>query len=364
MLSGDNGILQKATDAKENTIVENEKEQIELAYISAAINKLGNHVTDLDLQNELNKSVGQDKTNVKQNDNNTLNVLFYDTNNNYYINGSGKTSKIDENTQYVKDNIKIGDYINYNINYTDIKSLYEYSSENGWRLLYYGFDDDDPDLCNLRIISTGVPCGIYINANNIGNLVTDKSDEYVGTDGLWAGNQYQVEKYSEYCGYTNLYNPNMKISSGLYYNFEKIIFSGSTPEEVGWKNLGYFKKVNNIEPSSNTTGNIFRLNELSSKITNIRTITLIDMNQNETANVDEPATGLYILQNNIAKNAEDYWIASPKVGYTGTIYKCSGDQIQKSGFAGDTYYDGLRVIVELKNVKLKYDEKTKIWNIE
>ena len=52
----------QTTKAKEETIVGQEKEQIEMAYISAAINKLGDDVTDADLQTELEKTVGKSKT--------------------------------------------------------------------------------------------------------------------------------------------------------------------------------------------------------------------------------------------------------------------------------------------------------------
>lgn len=52
----------QSTKAKEETIIGQEKEQIEMAYISAAINKLGDSVTSTDLQTELEKAVGTSKT--------------------------------------------------------------------------------------------------------------------------------------------------------------------------------------------------------------------------------------------------------------------------------------------------------------
>ena len=94
MLSGDNGLLTKAGQAKEDSIVGEEKEQVELAYISAAVKKLGNDVTYSELQEELNISVGTNKTTVTPNANNTLNVLFKDTEHNYNVN-NGKVAKIE-----------------------------------------------------------------------------------------------------------------------------------------------------------------------------------------------------------------------------------------------------------------------------
>ena len=60
MLSGDNSILQKATDAKKGTVVGQEKETIALAYNSALAKKVSNGnsdaVTDIELNDELNNS--------------------------------------------------------------------------------------------------------------------------------------------------------------------------------------------------------------------------------------------------------------------------------------------------------------------
>jgi len=106
MLSGDNGLLKRAGDARDDTVVGQEKEQVELAYISAAVKKLGTDVTDEDLQIELNASVGNNKTKVTTNSNNTLNVLFKDTQHNYNVN-NGQVAKVDVDD--TNDGIYIGE---------------------------------------------------------------------------------------------------------------------------------------------------------------------------------------------------------------------------------------------------------------
>ena len=93
MLSGDNGLLKRAGDARDETIVGQEKEQVELAYISAAVKKLGDNVTEGELQIELDSSVGNDKTDVSTNDNDTLNVYFTDTKHNYNVDSNGNVKK-------------------------------------------------------------------------------------------------------------------------------------------------------------------------------------------------------------------------------------------------------------------------------
>ena len=83
MLTGDNGILTRAGEANDDTVVGQEKESVELAYISATMKKIGDSVTATDLQTELNSSVGDGETSVRGT--NKLYVHFNDTNHDYTI---------------------------------------------------------------------------------------------------------------------------------------------------------------------------------------------------------------------------------------------------------------------------------------
>ena len=56
MLTGNNGFYGQASKTKEETIVGQEKEQVEIAYASATVDKLGDNITSEDLQEELDKS--------------------------------------------------------------------------------------------------------------------------------------------------------------------------------------------------------------------------------------------------------------------------------------------------------------------
>lgn len=88
-----NGIIQKSKDARNIAIESDEKEKVEMAYVSAAIKKLGDRVTENDLQEELNNSVGSGKTEVTVNGDDTLNVLFSDTEHNFNVD-EGKVEKV------------------------------------------------------------------------------------------------------------------------------------------------------------------------------------------------------------------------------------------------------------------------------
>ena len=94
-----NGIIQKSKEARSETIFADEKEKVEMAYVSAALKKLGDTVTAEELQEELDLSVGTGKTVVTTNGDGTLNVLFNATENNYNVD-EGTVEKVEiDNTK-------------------------------------------------------------------------------------------------------------------------------------------------------------------------------------------------------------------------------------------------------------------------
>lgn len=103
------GIINHAKNARKETAIANEKDEIAVSFASAKIRTLGDEVTAVDLQEEMNNSLGLDKngnTKVEINDNGdgTLTVLFKETNNNYNVdNGVAIQEKIDTSTIAVFD---------------------------------------------------------------------------------------------------------------------------------------------------------------------------------------------------------------------------------------------------------------------
>ena len=134
MISGNNGILQRASDAKEETIIGQEKEQVELAYVSAAVKKLGDHVTGEELQHELDLSVGAGKTEVEGQT--ILDVLFTDTNHSYTI----ENGKVEKNGPVVNP-----------FNPDEWESAWVYTEEGKWSGKIT--EKNDPLLENYDIIA-------------------------------------------------------------------------------------------------------------------------------------------------------------------------------------------------------------------
>ncbi len=96
-LTGENGILTKASEASRETEIANEQEQVSLAYIAASSGKWGEEITPEDIQKELEKLVGENKTETTENGNGTINVEFLETKNNYNIDEEGKVAQVDKN---------------------------------------------------------------------------------------------------------------------------------------------------------------------------------------------------------------------------------------------------------------------------
>lgn len=132
MLSGDNGILKQAGNAKTQTDIAEEKEQVELAYLSAAVKKLGDDIDKDDLQAELNSSVGINKTLVTGES--TFNVYFNDTDHNYNVNGGIVTRVEDGERIEIAPITAIGGEFDYNVTGISTK----------WELFYY--DETKKDI--------------------------------------------------------------------------------------------------------------------------------------------------------------------------------------------------------------------------
>jgi len=175
MLSGNNSILSRAGQAKDESVVGQEKEQVELAYVSVAVNKLGNDVTDGELQTELNKSVGDGKTDVSTNDDDTLNVYFIDTEHNYNVN-NGNVTKVE-----MTDSSE------------DLKKLKQYFMGKGYSGFMEDIYDEDDNLVsrhckNNEIIpdaSTSiqfVEYGIKYHNRKYDIIGNGEGDDYVVTD--------------------------------------------------------------------------------------------------------------------------------------------------------------------------------------
>ena len=101
-LTGENGILTKATTAKEQTVIGQEKEAISLAYTACKAEDMEDVVTNTELQTELEK--GQNNVQVTMSGDDLI-VWFKDTGHRYTVKQDGKIEQIGDMTPEEADKI-------------------------------------------------------------------------------------------------------------------------------------------------------------------------------------------------------------------------------------------------------------------
>jgi len=192
MLSGDNNILQKATDAKTETEKGQEKEIVALAYNSALAKKVSNGnstaVTGSELDDELNSL----EANAK-NDNPIL-VTFVTSKRQYKVYSSGTIEYAGINSevetqgktllQALKDgDISIGDFVNYKApNVTASVTADESGAESNQTISYT--TEQSSNLMAWRILGYGNSSGeLTSNKNEATNVLlisaTGTDDQYL-----------------------------------------------------------------------------------------------------------------------------------------------------------------------------------------
>ena len=85
-------LFSKAKEAKLETEIATEKEQVQLAYLDAKMENLGERITEEQLQESLDKTVGEDKTKAIE-DNESFFIKFKESGRYYEINDSGNIAE-------------------------------------------------------------------------------------------------------------------------------------------------------------------------------------------------------------------------------------------------------------------------------
>ena len=116
-LTGDNGILTKAIDAKTSTEIGEEKEKIELSTVGALSKDNGGKIKRNYLNDELTNYIGTEGTDYSLSGSETAPfvVKYLDSGRSYVIDEDGNVSEYVDVAEYVK----VGDYVNYNPTVSD-----------------------------------------------------------------------------------------------------------------------------------------------------------------------------------------------------------------------------------------------------
>lgn len=140
--------------------------------------------------------------------------------------------------------LQIGDYINYDVAYTDINVGYDFSTntpEKAWRILDVGTKNIDGTYSNVKIISTLVPAKL-------------KTDNYEGTQQPKYNYEDLTENFEqmEFSNSGKYMNPDNDIAKIEYY---EIIKEG---QDVG----------------DETTGAVFKIDGIADKVTSLSRVEL------------------------------------------------------------------------------------------
>ena len=264
-LTGQNGILTQAGNAKAETIISQEKEQVEMAYVSATINKLGENVTASELQSELDRTVGDKETKVTSLDI-ILYVTFVNTKHNYSVN-NGKIDKVDsipepeytgliitaetEGVSFTKsDGITEGDLNNIEMGDIVIYGDYEYRYNQGCS--WY----QDP----------GSPA-VYSWYNN--------NQNGWGVKVLEGWNDSTKTEYGEICG--TIFGKPVTNLKNTFYGCSKLEVAPKIPNSV--TNLdATFAGCSNLSSISAIPRSVINMNATFSQCTNLSGVIKIDAN--------------------------------------------------------------------------------------
>lgn len=367
-LMGDNGIINKSTEAKENREKMDIDEKIELAIRnSIGIDGALQNETIKDNLNKIENIAGVPEEILDSSY--PLKVTVNDKYS-YVINKDGtigekeETEKPEEPEEppITTTEIEIGDYIQYNVNYTDVNTEYKFTAQNGWRVLDKGKSNGDGTFNGVKLISTGVPAEFNYSFNTIKELEKDESR----TSGKWAGNKEQRQQYIEQFNLSNsIDDENIYAAAGMWYNFNQMRFNKvESINQVIPENEGKYISINGKDEEI-LTGNAF----LAEGAKEAHILTLSELNiargqeEDSTKAVDEEeiAEGLFYVkklsQFNYTENTSMYcWLATPNQKNAEDLKR-----ISNSGSIGnkDEYECSIRVVISLEdNVKItKVDEK-------
>ena len=108
MLIGDNGILTKATEAKDKTEEGEEEEKVKLSVAGALAKDNGGEIKEGYLDEELASQFGKKGTDYSLEGSGPFTVTIIESGRNYLINEDGTLGEVVE-----REGIKVGDYVNY-----------------------------------------------------------------------------------------------------------------------------------------------------------------------------------------------------------------------------------------------------------
>lgn len=205
-LTGQNGILTQANNAKTSTEIGDEKEKVELSAISALAKDNGGEIKRDYLNNELTSYIGTEGTDYSLSQTAPFVVKYLDSGRSYLIDENGNVSEYVNIAEYVK----VGDYVAYT---PDDKADDEYYDKFGET--YSGYANGNigqDDTLKWRVLNINIDGTVDL----ISDKPTSKSVYFKGARGYNNG----VAILNDYC--KTMYSNESKGAVARSLNIEDI----------------------------------------------------------------------------------------------------------------------------------------------
>ena len=323
MLSGDNSILQKATDSKTQTGIGQEKEALSLAYNSCTINKItkGENITDLQLRNEL-KSNGYKNTSVVKNGN-KFKVTF-ESGNIYTIRDDGTVSKyekVEPTSVYAKLYTTDGILMLSSTNYTD-ETLGEYADygDVSQKVDYYAESRMGPEKL-YGDYPGWIDENIYMPANSkVKKIIIHDRISPTNTSYWFAGcNEVQEIEGIQYLDTSNV--TNMKYMFRYCYGLKELDLSNFDTENVT-NMYGMFHACEGLSSLDLSSFNTKNVSDMGFMFGGLKLDTL-DLSNLNTSNVTNMSNMFYQCINLVNLNITG-WDTSKVENMSFMFYSCTG----------------------------------------
>lgn len=306
LVVGENGILLKVQDAKKHTALVQTKEQIKLAIIASRMDGENDFkINETIFEEELRNDFGEKVIIKKQGENNSLPWIITVDEYKFEASSNGVEEIITDGKA------EIGDYVEYDVSYSDMYTRYEFSKSDGWRIISTGTKNSDGTYSNAKIVSTGVPAKLYYYSDSAPTVASNASS-------LWWGNLTLVnsENGLNLESWSKAYSPYFTIY-GLKHNFSSIPFSNT---DTNTYNTVYYTAITNKEATSTTTGDIFKTSQASEvhnlsleEINETRGYDSLDMTQ--VTLTSDGDTGLFYLKDLANENTNYKYTESTRAYY-------------------------------------------------
>ena len=344
MLSGDNGILQKATDAKEQSGIGQEKEIVALAYNSVLAKKVSNgDSTPVTLEDMNTELTNQGAT---ASGSNPIKVTFTASKRQYTINNGSieyvgiesNNNQDDDSTEYDYTSLSVGDYIsNYpvyydNVNATSGIDLTPQEKYKGWRVL-------STNNGIIKLISAGIPLNFTsrITGSNVYNYSKNLTINFFD-------NEITYPQQSDYQFYQSGFKTGINGTAVSNINALKELFNNS-----------YTQKYQDGE-SATYTDTVANKNYSNSNVINYPKVQSLTLEEAR----EIPDSLLKIDYNDNSLYAP-FWLASVWEDDEGEYYlSCIVESGIISAVGTGGYCQGVRVVVTLKSDLKFIESKDKI----